>query len=54
MFLSDIKKGVFNSIIWKFTELKGVLIIVMLNNLINVPLLNLILAFFAYKVFIRN
>ena len=52
MFLSNIKKGVFDFIIWKFIGLKGVLIVAVLNDLIGVPLPNLILAFSVREVFI--
>ena len=35
----------FNFIIWKFTGLKKILTVIVFNNLINVPSLNLILTF---------
>ena len=50
MFLNDIKKGVSDFITWKSIRLKGVLTVTVPNDLISVPLPNLILASPAYKV----
>ena len=54
MFLKNIKKGISDFIIWKFIKLKGVLTVIIPNNLINVPLPNLILTFFTRVMFNRN
>ena len=54
MFLKDIRKSVFNFIIWKFIKLKGVLTVIVFNNLINISFPNLMLAFFARVIFNRN
>ena len=51
MFLSNIKKGVSDFIIWKFIRLKGVLTVIIFSDLIDVLLPNLILVFFACEVF---
>ena len=54
MFLSNIRKRVFDFIIWKFIGPKGVLIIAILNDLIGIPLPNLILAFSVREMFIYS
>ena len=54
MFLNNIRKGVFDFITWKSTGLKGVLTVIIPNDLIGIPLPNLILISFAYEVSIYN
>ena len=54
MFLSNIRKSISDFIIWKSTRPKGVLTVAVLNDLIGVPLPNLILIFLTRKVSIYS
>ena len=54
MFLSNIRKKVFNFIMWKSINPKEILIVMVFNNFINIPLPNLMLTFPVQELSIRG